>query len=237
MRKLILISLLIINLFSCKNNDKPTVTYDNLNDKKEITRDSSIIVINELPIEIDSTDYLVYIIGEPSNISYGSSYSGFSSESNNRNSFSVINSYNSTISGKIHNLKFQKFESDTITQLTNETILINSVDFLREIFNINKKQYLLYTVYDNDSNADQKINYQDLRSLYMSEINGQGFKKLTPDFQELINWKIIKSQNRLYFRTIEDIDKNGEFDNEDKLHYFYIDFDKDNLKSKEYNYI
>ena len=237
MRKLTLISIFIITLISCKNDDKPTITYDNLNDKKEIVRDSSIIVINELPIEIDSTDYLIYIIGEPNDLSYGSSYSGFSSESDNRKSFSVMNSYNSNISGDIHNIKFQKNESDTITDLTDKTILISSVDFLREIFNTNKKQYLLYTVYDSDSNADQKINYQDLKSLYMSEINGQEFKKLTPDFQELINWKIIKSQNRLYFRTIEDIDKNGKFDNGDKLHYFYIDFDQDNLKTKEYNYV
>ncbi len=236
MRKLTLLFLLLVTLFSCKNDDKPTVTYDE-NVKKEIVRDSSIVIINELPIEIDSTDYLIYIIGEPNDLSYGSSYSGFSSKSDKRNSFSVNDSYNTNISGNIHNLKFQKHESDTITQLTDQTILINSVDFLREIFNNNKKKYLLYTVYDSDSNADQKINYQDLRSLYISEINGQEFNKLTPEFQELIDWKIIKSQNRLYFRTIEDIDKNGKFDNEDKLHYFYIDFDHDNLKSKEYKYI
>jgi len=76
-----------------------------------------------------------------------------------------------------------------------------------------------------------------LRSLYLSKIDGEDFEKITPEFQELIDYKIIKTQNRLYFRTIEDVDKDGEFDNEDKLHYFYIDFDDKKLKAKEYNYI
>ncbi|APG59838.1 hypothetical protein [Christiangramia salexigens] len=237
MRKLTFIILVTITILGCKNEKKPKVNYDNQTDKKEIIRDSSTVIINELPFEIDSTEYLIYVIGEPSNLSYGSSYSGFGAESNNRNSFSVNNSYDSNISGNIHNLKFQKNESDTITQLTDQTILINSVDFLREIFNKNRKEYLLYTVYDSDTNGDQKINYRDLRSLYMSKINGEDFKKINPELQELIDWKIIKSQNRLYFRTIEDVDKNGEFDNEDNLHYFYIDFDEENLKPKEYNSI
>jgi len=121
--------------------------------------------------------------------------------------------------------------------LTDQIILINSVKFLRTVFNQNQKQYLIYSVHDSDTNGDQKLNSQDLQSLYLSEINGGNFKKITPEFQEIIDYKIIKIQNRLYFRTIEDIDKDGKFDNDDKIHYFYIDFDNSELVTKEYNYV
>ena len=112
---------------------------------------------------------------------------------------------------------------------------VSSTNFLREIFNQNKKQYLIYTVYDDDTNGDQKINSQDLGTLYLSKINGKAFEKITPENQEIIDYNIIKLQNRLYFRTIEDIDKDGKFDNEDKMHHFYIDFDNEELKPKEYD--
>ncbi len=133
MRKLTLIILFTLTILSCKNDKKPKVDYDNQIDKKEIIRDSSLVIINELPIEIDSTDYLIYIIGEPNTLSYGSSYSGFSSDSDNNDIFSVTNSNNAEISGNIHNIKFQKKETDSISQLTEKTILINSVNFLREV--------------------------------------------------------------------------------------------------------
>jgi hypothetical protein len=41
--------------------------------------------------------------------------------------------------------------------------------------------------------------------------------------QELIDWKLIESKNRLYFRTIEDANKNGAFDKDDIVHYNYVD--------------
>lgn len=237
MRKLILIIPFLIIIFSCENEKQPKVDYKTQNDKKEIFRDSTQIIINELPIEIDSTDYLIYVIGEPNTINYRSSYTGSESGSYDKNNFSVTSSHYGDFTGKIHNLKFQKQETDTINELTDKTILISSFGFLREIFNQNQRQFLIYTVYDNDTNGDQRINARDLRTLYLSEINGQKFKKLAPDFQELIDWKTIKIQNRLYFRTIEDIDKNGKFNNDDKLHNFYIDFDDENLKVNEYNLI
>lgn len=234
MRKLTLILLVIFSITSCKNDDIPTVNYNQKKDKNVITRDTSKVMITDLPIEIDSTEYIIYVTGEPKETYYGSSYSGLGSRSSNSNSFSVTSTYHADISGSIFNLNFQKRESDTITSLTDKILLITSVNFLREIFNQNKEQYLIYTVYDHDSNGDQKINSQDLGSLYLSKINGNDFEKITPENQEIIDYNIIKIQHRLYFRTIEDIDKDGKFDNEDKIHSFYIDFDNKELKPMEY---
>jgi hypothetical protein len=83
-----------------------------------------------------------------------------------------------------------------------------------------------------DTNKDGKLDNNDIKSLYMSTVSGQKFTKLSPDFQELIDWKIIESKNLLYFRTIEDSNKNGEFDAKDRLQYQFV-----NLLDKEWKVI
>jgi hypothetical protein len=42
--------------------------------------------------------------------------------------------------------------------------------------------------------------------MYLSKISGEKFTKISSDFQELIDWKLIES-NRLYYRTVEDTNK------------------------------
>lgn len=76
---------------------------------------------------------------------------------------------------------------------------------------------------DKDTNRDGKIDSNDIKTLYISEINGNNFTKLSADLEELIDWNTIEVQNRLYFRTIEDINKNGSFDKNDLMHYYYVD--------------
>ena len=104
---------------------------------------------------------------------------------------------------------------------------------MRAVFNHSNKQFILYTITDFDSNKDLILNSKDIESLYISDIDGTGFMKLTSNFQELVDWEIIEIQNRIYFTTSEDIDKNGLFTKSDKLHYFYYDFDDSKLI--EYN--
>jgi len=107
MRKLTIFVIIIVSSlsFSCKKDDQPKVNYNQKVEKNDIVRDTSKIVISDLPIEIDSTDYVIYVTGEPRETYYGSSYSGFGS-SDSSNSFSVISTYDSDLSGKIYNLKF-----------------------------------------------------------------------------------------------------------------------------------
>ena len=68
------------------------------------------------------------------------------------------------------------------------------------------------------TNQDGKLDYNDINTLFISKINGTDFRKLTETNKELIDWKLIESKNRLYFRTIEDTNKDGEFDKKDIAH-------------------
>jgi hypothetical protein len=113
--------------------------------------------------------------------------------------------------------------------LTDKQILIETATYLKTFADKTKQQLLVYTLADMDTNKDGKLDSNDIKSLYISTISGQKFTKLSPELQELIDWKIIESKNILYFRTIEDTNKNGEFDADDKLQYHFI-----NLLDKEW---
>jgi hypothetical protein len=68
----------------------------------------------------------------------------------------------------------------------------------------------------------------------LSDISGKNLTKISVDFQELIDWNIIESKTRLYFRTIEDTNKNGAFDKEDTLHYYFVNLLDKEWKALEY---
>lgn len=225
---------LIILLVGCKEEtEKPKVIYENTSkERSEPKIDTSKILVADLPIQMEGTSVLLFPIGEFS-VANGSSrvkYAG-----SERESFVVSNSSEYEITGYLSNFKFQQIGSDSLTVLTDKPVLIERVTYLKTLADKTKKQFLVYVLEDMDSNKDGKLDSNDIKDLYISDINGSNFKKLSTDFQELIDWNIIDSQNRLYFRTIEDINKNGAFDKSDKVHYHYVDLLDKELKVVEYN--
>jgi hypothetical protein len=53
------------------------------------------------------------------------------------------------------------------------------------------------------------------------------------DLQELIDWNLIDSKSRLYFRRVEDTNKMGSL-KEDVVHYNYIDLSNNEWKVSNY---
>ena len=132
------------------------------------------------------------------------------------------------------NLIFEDLINQKKYLLTNNQIRISSYNTL-----IDKtgNKYFLYRVIDRDYNNDGKINSNDIGSLYISNIDGTSFLKLTKDREDVRynenEW--IHSVNRYYFKTLEDSNKDGFFDTKDKIHYYYIEFNEGNYKVVEYN--
>jgi 50S ribosomal subunit-associated GTPase HflX len=118
--------------------------------------------------------------------------------------------------------------------LSDKKIQIQTATFLNTIAAKTKKQIMVYSLVDSDTNKDGKVDQNDIKSLYISSISGQNFTKLSEEFQELIDWNIIEAQNRLYFRCIEDINKNGAFDKNDKVHYYYVNLLAEDWKVEVY---
>ncbi len=235
MKHIIILAFTTLLIVSCGNEEKPKVIYpENGNaETTELKKDSTLIEIADIPIHIDSTQYLIHPIGEYEIYgTRGKSY--FGSSNYGSGSFSISNYNRYEITGDLHNLKFQKIDSENLTTLTKQNIRIKSITFLRDIFDNTNKQILVYRILDKDSNRDNKLDDNDINTLYISNIDGTNFTKLTAEFQELIDWKVIEIMSRLYFRSIEDTNKNGVFDKEDKVHYQYVDFNLDKLKVTEY---
>ncbi len=95
--------------------------------------------------------------------------------------------------------------------------------------------YLLYSISDRDSNGDERLDHADLEALYISKIDGSDFKKLSKELHEFYDWRLIIGENRIYFRTLEDKNKDGQLTNQDKFHYYYITFSADKYAVTEYN--
>ena len=226
-----LIGIAILFLTSCKEEvEKPKVTYDGASKTKVLIKvDSSQIQIADLPIQMEGTDYLIHPIADLSirekgiKLRYGSS-------SVNDLSFTISNYGEFEITGFLQNLKFQKIDSDSIKKLTDKPVLIQTATYLKSVADKTNNQIMVYTMVDMDTNKDGKVDTSDIKALYLSEISGEKFTKISYDFQELIDWKLIGSKNRLYYRTIEDTNKNGEFDKKDVINYYYIDLSKKEWK-------
>ena len=222
------ITLVFIGLFvSCKKEEteKPKVTYETTSKVKPIFAvDTNQIEVADLPINMEGTNFLIHPIGVMSG-----NRKGIKSSYNSEDSFTVSNYGEYQITGYLKNLKFQEIGKDTIYALTDKQILIATATYLKSFADKSRQQLLVYSLADMDTNKDGKLDNSDIKSLYISTLSGQKFTKLSVDFQELIDWKIIESKNLLYFRTIEDTNKNGEFDAEDSVQYQFV-----NLLDKEW---
>lgn len=228
-----IIGIAILLLTSCKEEvEKPKVTYDGTNRAKELSKaDSSQIQIADLPLQMEGTDYLLHPIADLSIRERGVK-SRYGSSSVNDLSFTISNYGEYEITGFLQNIKFQKVDSDSIRKLTERPVLIQTATYLKSVADKTNNQIMVYTMVDMDTNKDGKLDTSDIKALYLSDISGDRFTKMSSDFQELIDWKLIGSKNRLYFRTVEDTNKNGEFDKNDVVNYYYID-----LSNKEWKII
>jgi hypothetical protein len=53
-------------------------------------------------------------------------------------------------------------------------------------------------MFDADTNRDGKLDSSDIKSLYLSEISGKRFTKVSMDLQELIDWNLIDLKAALF---------------------------------------
>lgn len=234
MKRILFTFSLVATLMSCKEEtETPKVIYEEGKTKVEAeVKDTSSIKVADLPILMEGTKYLIHPIGDVR--VYDSNSKVYGSSKTNQVSYAISNYNRYEITGYLDNLNFQHIDSTTVKPLTDKKIQIQTATFLDGIAAKTKKQIMVYTLVDSDTNKDGKINQNDIRSLYLSNITGEKFTKLSEEFKELIDWNVIEAQNRLYFRCIEDINKNGAFDKNDKVHYHFVNLLADEWKVEVY---
>jgi hypothetical protein len=222
--QVLLVVLLISTQISCRKEEqeKPKVIYDSSKVKPTVTAkiDTSQIAIADLPIQITGTDYLLHPVGD---LRLYEGRAGSSRSASESVSYNISNYSEFEVTGYLRNIKFQRKGTDSLVALTDRPMMIQSATFLRPIADKFKQQLFIYTLHDSDTNKDGRLDQADIKSLYISKIGGEGLQKLSAELHELIDWKYVDANNRVYFRTVEDINKNGEFDKNDVLHYHYVD--------------
>jgi hypothetical protein len=227
------IVLLITFLASCKKQEieKPKVIYEATSKSKSpVEADTNLVAVADLPIHMEGTNYLIFPLG---NLKSGAK--ALKSSYDSEEGFTVSNYGEYQITGYLQNLKFQEIGKDSIYALTDKSIVIQTATYLKALADKTKKQFLVYTLADMDTNKDNKLDASDIKSLYISDSAGNFFTKISADYQELIDWKLMENKARLYFRTIEDSNKNGEFDKEDTIHYLYLNILDKEWKAIEYH--
>lgn len=235
MKKLggIALGILTVLVVGCKNDQPlPKVIYDKKDQAaKAEKKESDTLTLVDLPIQFDGTQVLLFPVGKVAMYEdkgvKETTYSEIPSHT-------VSNTSEFEIAGTMTNLKFQVKDTDSLRVLTDKKVLISRVSYLSALAASIKKQLLVYEMEDADTNQDGAINESDIHGLYISALDGTGFQKISPDLQEVIGWNVIHQRGRLYFRTLEDANKNGAFDKSDIVHYFYVDCKVNPLQVHEY---
>lgn len=121
--------------------------------------------------------------------------------------------------------------------LTDKQIQLNSYSVIARPTQQGNQGLIMYRVVDADYNNDGKIDYKDISSIYIGDITGTTFNKITKDREHFIDGKWLTSlpQSRYYFTSQEDSNKDGYFDDRDIKHYYYIQFNGLDYQIVEYN--
>ena len=235
MRHLISVILICTLFTACEQ--QPKINYKNNTDSTSVMesriKDTTKVLVAELPVKFDSTDVLIFAI-RLVDLEGRGRYSRFESSSSSNSDIASSYFNKDILTGNLINLVFRDKNGEE-RKLTDRKILIKSVNFLREIFRQTNTGYLLYSIIDRDTNGDRLLNNSDLETLYISRNDGTGFKKISKELHEFYDFSIIYGDNKVYIRTLEDQNKDGLLNNQDKFHYYTIDFMSDTYKINEYN--
>jgi len=96
------------------------------------------------------------------------------------------------------------------------------------------RNYIIVTVYNDDTNKDGFINLKDLRRMYLFNINGEKQKALIPE-----NYSVIKSEydpgnDFMFVYAQPDINGNGQKDDSEPVHIFWIDLKNPDRTGRQY---
>ena len=239
MTKHLSIFIFILLFIGCNKKHEPKAVYygEEVKDVNidSLLSDTSKVLMAEFPMFFDSTRILIHPIG------FVNIENKLRSSKHNKSSYEdfdygmKLGYENNEINGNLTYLVFEDVDNNIIRPLSNKVLNISHVKYLRELARKTDRHYLLYRLQDKDTNRDEKIDNKDISSLYLSKLDGSGFTKITSEGHQIDNAEWRNWCSRYYFRTLEDVNKDGKFDKKDKYHYYYINFSTEPYKVIEYN--
>jgi hypothetical protein len=106
---------ILLAIWSCGSDPKPTVVYPKETSgeiiEKELKLDTTLILVGELPIYFDSTDYILFPVGQIRVNSGGGSKIYFGSGSSGDESLSIGYLSGTKFTGNLNNIRLQHIDS------------------------------------------------------------------------------------------------------------------------------
>lgn len=85
------------------------------------------------------------------------------------------------------------------------------------------RDYVIVSVYTDDTNKDGFINLKDLRRMYLFSINGEKQKALIPENYSVFKSEYDSANDFMYVSAQADLNDNGRRDEAEPVHIFWID--------------
>lgn len=188
-----------------------------------VLADTTKVITTGLPVLIDSTrNILIHEVKVEETDKKNSRFDMYSKKADYDTGYKI-------------NLIFEEQTTDTKRTLTDISLRIYSYSYQSDLYKRTGKNYIFYTVVDNDTNRDGILDYKDIESFYISNIDGTSFDKITKNNENYKDGKLILPQKRYYFKTVTDSNGDGYFNNLDEEHFYYIDFNGETYYVKEYS--
>jgi hypothetical protein len=97
-----------------------------------------------------------------------------------------------------------------------------------------KRDYYMISVYDEDTNNDGFINIKDLRRFYFFDMSGLNKNELIPDNYSVISSEYDSGNDYMYVFAQLDENKNGQRDDLETIHVFWIDLKNPKNNGRKY---
>lgn len=232
MKNLTITILLLLTFIACNDTQNQRIVHSDNNDiTNSITNDNIQLnsnvenkLIVGLPQKLDSSNCVIFPL--------------YMIEINNSRKEASKISYSSRgYLIPLENLLFQNINTSKTHYLTNEKIKILSYEQLYSTNRVAEK-FIIYEIINTDTNKDGFLNMNDITNLYISDSNGKNLSQLNHPKHHLLEWNYISEVGKVFFSTSEDIDKNGDFDNNDKQQLYSVsikDFSKIEVLFAEIN--
>jgi hypothetical protein len=231
MNRITLLTFLTLSLWACNESPKDDLTAQTTepNIENESSKYETINLLVNNPIVLDSSDWVIYplTLKEIEETEMGFESSSYSRQ----HAYWNISFYNSQT-------KETRLLSESLKMLINSISPKNNVIIQSGQREKRNEGYLYYSIIIKDLNQDGKLNSDDPKYLFISELSGQGFRQVSPDNFDLLHWQIILESNKILIQARKDGNNDKEFDGDDETVSFVYDIDNQKIEqvfSEEFN--
>ena len=137
------------------------------------------------------------------------------------------------------NISCYDLKSKTKKELFDKPVLIKTLyypAFSKDTLNskVVARDYMLVSVYNDDTNNDGFINQKDLRRFYLFNSNGEKQNELVPENYSVFKSEYDSENDLMYVFARLDKNANGQIDNNEPISIFWVDLKDPTKIGKQY---